>query len=54
MQNDDYYELVRSEWEKILGQNIPIVTEAERDELHDLMEKQKAHNGGGLNNGRTE
>lgn len=45
MQNDDYYEMVRAEWEKILGQNIPIVTEAERNELHELMEKEKAQKG---------
>lgn len=50
MQNDDYYELVRSEWEKILGQNSHVVTDAERKELHELMEKQKAQKGGGQNN----
>ena len=41
MQNDDYYELVRSEWEKILGQNSPVVTDAERKELHEIIQKQK-------------
>lgn len=41
MQNDDYYELYMQEWEKMLGHTEQIVTDAEREELHELVTGQK-------------
>ena len=44
MQNDEYYDAYIREWNKTLkGQNR--VTEQEKKELHELMEKQKAQKG---------
>lgn len=49
MQNEEYYDLYIREWNKMLKwQND--VTDAERKELHELIETQK----GGDKNGRTE
>lgn len=40
MQNEEYYDAYIREWNKMLnGQNT--VTDAERKELHELIEKQK-------------
>lgn len=42
MQNDEYYALYMKEWEKMLGcKNQPVVTDAERKELKDLLKSQK-------------
>lgn len=45
MQNDDYYYMIRAEWERVLGNNRTELTDAERKELHELMEMQKAQKG---------
>ena len=44
MQNDEYYDLFLHEWNKMLGEQ-PNVTEQEKAELHELMEKQKSQKG---------
>ncbi len=45
MQNDEYYDAYIREWNKMLrGQNA--VTDAERKELHELMETQKGNQKG--------
>ena len=44
MQNEDYYNAYMREWNKMLkGQSK--VTDQERAELHELIEKQKAQKG---------
>ena len=45
MQNDEYMKIYEQEWAKLLGHNQNTVTEQERKELHELMEKQKAQKG---------
>ena len=45
MQNDEYMKLYEKEWTKLLGQNDNAVTEQERKELHELLEKQKVQKG---------
>ncbi len=45
MQNDEYYNMIRAEWERVLGRADELVTDAERKELHDLIEKQKEQKG---------
>lgn len=45
MQNDEYMKLYEQEWAKLLGHDQNKVTEQEKKELHDLIEKQKAQKG---------
>jgi hypothetical protein len=42
MQNDDYLEMLRAEWNRILGGRDTTVTDAERSELRRLLAEHDA------------